>query len=108
MVGDRLERALPAEHAALLRSVLRTCANLRVEVARELESAGRAPRCAAAQRAASLSTLICILGVNFGQASREELEAWEEEAAGADGQHDVISHVSAPKLDALLVYGPAM
>ena len=60
------------------------------------------------RRAAARSPLIGILGGEFGQASGGELGAWEEEAAGADGQHDVISHVSAPKLDALLVYGPAM
>ena len=97
-VTGRLERALPAEHAALLRSVLRTCANLRVEVARELSSAERVPRAAAAQRAASLNTLICILGLFFGQASRDELEAWGDDAGLGEQPNG--------EQDAELVYAP--
>ena len=71
----RLELALPADHAAALRALLRTCAHLRAEVARELDTGeGRAAgRVDAARRAGSVCTLVLLLGKYFGQASREEL-----------------------------------
>jgi survival of motor neuron protein-interacting protein 1 len=65
----RLERALPADGAATLRALLRTCAELRsrlgcTPIVTEDEDV---------QSAAAINSILCIVGRYFGQASEAEL-----------------------------------
>jgi survival of motor neuron protein-interacting protein 1 len=65
----RLERALPADGAATLRALLRTCAELRSRL-------GDAPGMTEAelvQSAAAINSILCIIGRYFGQASEAEM-----------------------------------
>lgn len=65
----RLERALPADGAAMLRALLRTCAELRSRL-------GATPSMAEAevvQSAAAINSILCIIGRYFGQASEAEM-----------------------------------
>ena len=86
----RLEPVLPAESAAALRALLRTCAEMRASLVGGASGAGAASgagpaaeeEAAVVEQAAALSTIICIAGRHFGQASEEELAA----VAGAEEQ----------------------
>jgi len=72
----RIERALPSEQAAVLRALLRTCTRLRAQCGCNLPlvSAARiAEGDSDPYNVAGLNTLICIMGMYFGQASDAEI-----------------------------------
>jgi len=73
----RLERALPSDGAAILRALLRTCAELRSQLEAS-PAAEAAEEEEAVQQAAALNTILCIVGRYFGQASEGELHACAE------------------------------